>query len=113
LIRLKEIQMDTLKLCSSLAIAGSIGLLSSCASIPDQSAQNRDSKGCKIVLVDSASKVIAGNNSDIHKRLYEMQTSTEQAEANAVVDKAIRSQPIGMGRTPGQMNSLVDARHDC
>lgn len=105
--------MVTLKLCLSLAIAGSIGLLSSCASIPEQSAQNRDLKGCKVVLVDSASQVISGYNSDIHKRLYEMQTSTEQGEANAVVDKAIQSQPIGKGRTPGQMNNLVDARHDC
>ena len=105
--------MVTLKLCLSLAIVSSIGLLSSCASIPEQTAQNRDLKVCKVVLVHSASQVISGYNSDIHERLYKVQTSTEQGEANAVLDKAIQSQPIGKGRTPGQMNNLIDARHDC
>jgi hypothetical protein len=105
--------MVTLRPCLGLVIAGSIGLLSSCSSMPEQTAQNRDSKGCKIVLVDSASQVISGQNTDIHKRLYEMPTSIEQEEANAAVDKAIQSQPIGKGRTPGQMNNLADARHDC
>jgi hypothetical protein len=93
------------------AALGATGVLGGCANMPDQT-QTASTQGCKIVLIDSASKEISAYNSDMHKdkRGY-AQSQIEQNYADAKVgDSQNKDRRLEFRGTP---NAMTDARRGC
>ena len=97
------------------AALSATGLLGGCANMPDQT-QTASSQGCKIVLIDSASKEISAYNSDMHrdKSAY-AQGQIQQDYADAKVGDAQNKdrRPLTGLQFHGTPNAMTVARRGC
>jgi hypothetical protein len=92
------------------AATGAAIILAGCAGMPDQAQDTAYTYGCKVVVIDTASKEIGAYNSDIHKKPL-VNEPIEQTEGLGKLGNIQNRDRRLLGR--GSPNTMDDAQRGC